>query len=305
MTDGELDMTDPAIPPTPLTEREKALLPSDADVAFYREHGYYVSQPIFSDAELDAAIEAQERFYAGGYPMPMHPALLPRLLTARPTEFTPGAIRKFDYRSYFVPELAVIARKPLLGAIAARLAGTPAVRLWHDQLLYKPPQDPAVGSNVGWHTDRGYWQVATSDNLITAWVPFHACDETIGTITMIDGSHRWPDNTSQLDFFSNDLEGLERRFNTGGDAIRKTPMLLARGQVSFHHCRTIHGSGPNHTQGPRRSIAVHLQDDANRHREFTLANGQPAWHFNNIFARQVDGHPDFTDPTAFPTIFQA
>jgi hypothetical protein len=48
-----------------LTEEEQALLPTPEDVAFYREHGWYISRRIFSDEEIDAAIEGSERFYAG------------------------------------------------------------------------------------------------------------------------------------------------------------------------------------------------------------------------------------------------
>jgi ectoine hydroxylase-related dioxygenase (phytanoyl-CoA dioxygenase family) len=108
--------------------------------------------------------------------------------------------------------LAHIGRNPILGAIASRLTNSPEIRLWHDQLLLKPPDKADVKSNVGWHTDRGYWKPCSSALMVTAWIPFHNCDEEMGTITMIDGSHRWPDNTRKLNFFSNDLEGLEREF---------------------------------------------------------------------------------------------
>ena len=32
-----------------LTEAERALLPSDADVAFYAEHGWFLTPKVFSD----------------------------------------------------------------------------------------------------------------------------------------------------------------------------------------------------------------------------------------------------------------
>ena len=55
-------------------------------------------------------------------------------------------------------------------------------------LLYKPVEPPnGKPANVGWHTDRGYWKTCTSANMLTAWIPFHDCDERMGTITMIEG----------------------------------------------------------------------------------------------------------------------
>ena len=48
-----------------LTEDERALLPTDEDVRFYAEHGWYLSGKLFTDAEIDALVEASERFYAG------------------------------------------------------------------------------------------------------------------------------------------------------------------------------------------------------------------------------------------------
>ncbi len=47
-----------------LTDEERALLPSDEDVAHYAEHGWYLSKKLLTDAEVDTLLEASERFYA-------------------------------------------------------------------------------------------------------------------------------------------------------------------------------------------------------------------------------------------------
>ena len=275
------------------------LLPSDEDVEFYREHGWYMSRPIFTDEELDAAIAGQEAFYQGERDNAL----------ARDQEFLRGwqlengdVLRKNDYASLVKNELAALVRKPILGAVAARLTGRP-IRLWHDQLLYKPVDNPQRKANVGWHTDRGYWMTASSDEMLTAWVPFHACDERMGTITMIDGSHRWSGNEFGLNFFDPDLDALEKKIHSHGQQIRRVPMNLERGCVSFHHCRTIHGSGPNRGDKPRRSIAIHLQDGPNRYQAYTMPDGTLAPHHNNVYARKVDGVPDYTDPDFFPQLW--
>ncbi len=283
-----------------LTEQQQALLPTDDDVRFYREHGYYHSRKLFTDEEIDAALAGSERFYALDLDDPGVPVMEGKRPQARPG---PG-LRKNDYASFFNRALTALVRHPLLGAVAARLAETPEIRLWHDQLLYKPTDDPAKKANVGWHTDRGYWKTCSSANMVTAWIPFHDCGDAQGTITMVDGSLHWPDNTRGLDFFSSDLEGLESRFQTGGREIVKVPMPLRKGEVSFHHCLTIHGSGPNRTDRPRRSIAVHLQDRSNRWTEYHFEDGRLAHHDNDALVRQVDGRPDYADPDICPTLFR-
>lgn len=280
-----------------LTAEELALLPTDEEVQFYQVHGYYHTRKIFTDEEIDAASAGSERFYRGELDEP-YPA------SVRNWGWKPehgNVLRKNDYASLRNRELTALVRKPILGAIAARLRGTP-VRLWHDQLLYKPPSDPTKPINVGWHTDRGYWKTCSSENMLTAWIPFHNCDEQMGTITVIDQSQDWPDNTEGLDFFSNDLAGLEKKFQTSGHPILKVPVNLRKGEVSFHHCLTIHGSGPNLTDRPRRSIAVHIQDVDNHYQEFHYPDGTLARHPNDGLVRHVNGLPDYTDPVFCPQL---
>lgn len=283
---------------TQLTLEQCALLPSDEEVAAFHERGYYVSRKIFTDQEIDAALRGSERFYSGD--VDATDAYIPERWY--PDGDYQG-LRKHDYASLLNRELAHLARHPLLGAIAARLSGSPLVRLWHDQLLYKPVDNPDAKSNVGWHTDLGYWKTCSSPDMLTAWIPFHDCNEEQGTITMIEGSNHWPDNTEKLDFSSNDLEALEREFDSGGQPVVKAPMNLKKGHVSFHHCRTIHGSGPNRGEAPRRSIAVHLQPADNRWQETRLQQGRLAVHNNDALVRQTNGVPDYTDPTYCPVIY--
>lgn len=276
------------------------LLPTDDEVWFFREHGWYKSRKVFTDEQIEAARRAQDEFYAGQFDYPPVKGQRYAGWSAEQGE----TMRKNDHASFRKQGLIDIVRSPIIGAIAARLVGSPSIRLWHDQLLYKPVEKGEVVARVGWHTDYGYWKTCSSPNMITAWVPFHDCTAEMGTISMIDGSHRWPDNTAHLDFFSNDLEGLEKRFVTGGAEIVKVPVELKAGEISFHHCLTIHGSGPNLSDQPRRSIAVHLQDEANRWKWHAYEDGRIAAHDNDWLVRKVDGVPDYTDPEVCPVLWR-
>ncbi len=117
--------------------------------------------------------------------------------------------------------------------------------------------------------------------MLTAFIPFHDCGEEMGTITMVDGSHRWreigADDTMVRHFADRDRSQLEQMLAENaaynGAEIRKVPMVIPKGHVSFHHCRTYHGSGPNVSGRPRRAISLHLQDGDNAYREYPLSDG--------------------------------
>jgi hypothetical protein len=275
-----------------LTPAQRDLLPGPDDVASYRTRGYWISPVILPDEVLDAAQHGMDRYYAGDYD-----ADPPGVGGYRPT----GGLRKNDYASLRVRELAALVSYPLIGAAAAVLSGATGIRLWHDQLLYKPPDRPGVPANVGWHTDRQYWLSCSSDEMLTAWVGFHDVDSDGGSVSFMPGSHRW--DVTGMDFFEQDLDGLAARLGEQGHRVEVRPTRLRRGQVSFHHCRTVHGSGPNRRAEPRRSLAIHLQPDDNRWRRYVTADGTVARHGNDGLVRPTaDGTPDYADPAVCPPL---
>jgi hypothetical protein len=264
------------------------LLPTGDDVAFYRAHGYWVSGPIVPDAVLDAAEAGMARLYAGDTDRPL-PGGRP-LGGWRPEDG--DVLRKNDYASLVVGELAALVRSPLIAACAARLSGAAEIRLWHDQLLRKPSGTGRV--NVGWHTDRQYWPSCSSADMLTAWVPFHDIGPAEGGISFADASHLWPDEPA-LDFFDADLSTLDRL-----RAARQVDVIvpeIPRGAVTFHHCRTVHGSGPNRSGRPRRSLAVHLQPGTNRH------SGAGRHGNDDLVRRDAEGRPDYADPAVCPRLW--
>lgn len=269
-------------------------LPGPDDIAFYREQGYWISPAIVPDEVLDAAERGMRRFYAGD-----HDRALPDLPATRGWQRSDGdVLRKNDYASLQMDELAALVRHPAIGSTAAALSGAAGIRLWHDQLLYKPVDQSGAAARVGWHTDRQYWQACSSDEMLTAWVGFHDVDETNGAVSFLPGSHRW--DIAGLDFFSQDADALNAAITAQG--FDPTPFVprMRRGQVSFHHCRTVHGSSANRGAEPRRSLAIHLQPLDNRWRP-------GAAHPNDTLVRidAVTNRPDYTDPAIQPKLWPA
>jgi Phytanoyl-CoA dioxygenase (PhyH) len=297
-------------PPFTLTEEERSLLPSDSDVEFYAEHGWYLSKKLFTDDEVGELLAASERYYAGERDrrLPRRPA---RLAYWDPSM---GDVQRHnDYVHYEHDGLARLLRKPLIGAVAATLARAGEIRAFQATLIYKPPIAGEPTNIVPWHFDKHYWSTSTSDRMLTAFIPFHDCGEDMGTITMIDGSHRWREigrNDSMTRHFAEREAGdLERvlaenaAYNNAG--IVKVPVTIPRGHMSFHHCRTYHGSGANRSPRPRRSISFHLQDGENTYRRYVLSTGEVLTYNHDVLVRRLpDGRPDYSDPDFCPVVWR-
>jgi Phytanoyl-CoA dioxygenase (PhyH) len=302
-----------AAPPVPrfeLTEQERELLPTDAGVRSYLEHGWYLTRKLFTDDEVDAITAETERFYQGDRdrPLPLRPPNL-----AYWTQDSGPVQRHNDYIHYESDVIAGILRKPLIGAVAARLAQAEEIRIFQSTLIYKPPSPEEPTNHVPWHMDRHYWQTCTSENMLTAFIPFHDCDEQMGTITMVDGSHVWsevPGDDSTRHFAQRDRSELDEllaenaRYNNS--EVRRLPMVIPKGHMSFHHCKTYHGSGQNLSDRPRRAISLHLQDGANTYRPFRKSNGEPVVYNHDVLVRKdAEGHPDYADPDFCPVLWRS
>ena len=306
-----------------LAMQDRDLLPSGPDIAAYRDQGYYVSTKIFADAEIEAARTGAERFWRGERDWPLPGGGEPPESNWRPGDG--DGLRKNDFAALQIKELDALMRKPVLGAIAAALCAQP-VRLFQDQLIYKPPDRPNNTACVGWHVDRDYWRCNESDDMLTAWIPLQDTGREMGPLTLVEGSHRWdvtfnhlrwaefqerkkgkgpiaPPGTLELSFWDDEMAVLEERIVALGLPYREVPMALEKGQVSFHHCRIIHGSGPNRTSRRRMSLSVHLQDGPNRYRRHPLPDGTIAYSPVEALCRRQENMPDFTDPEVFPQLW--
>lgn len=294
-----------------LSEQDRALLPSDEDVAFYAEHGWYLTKKLFTDTEVDELVAASERYYAGERSR-LLPARPPRLAYWTPEQ---GDVQRHnDYVHYESDPLAKLLLKPVVGAVAARLARAEEIRVFQSTLIYKPPIAGERSNIVPWHFDKHYWASSSSENMLTAFIPFHDCDEEMGTITMVDGSHRWKeigtDDSTTRHFAERDRSQLEQMLSENAAyndvEVRKVPMVIPKGHMSFHHCRTYHGSGANTSSRPRRAVSLHLQDGANEFRNYPLSDGSFAFYNHDSVVRKTpDGRPDYADPDYCPVLWRS
>ena len=130
------------------------------------------------------------------------------------------------------------------------------VRLFHDQIVFKPAETGGVNM---WHQDSPLWPVLTpKDRQLSAWIALDDVDEENGCMSMVPGSHRWGD---QLQFLHTveDFRALPSSFQ--GHPVQAVPCPVAKGQIHFHHPLTWHGSPANLSSRPRRAIALHYMSE--------------------------------------------
>jgi ectoine hydroxylase-related dioxygenase (phytanoyl-CoA dioxygenase family) len=222
------------------------------DKARFDRDGYWISPKLIDDDTIARLRHAHERIWSrdfDGDGFTQHPIQSPK---------DKLAIRKMDNGWWVNDEVRSLVTDRNLGRIAAVLLGEKEIRLWHDQVIYKPGAGGVETNlgNVGWHQDYGYWRCCSTTNMVTAWIALQDTTIENGCMMTIPGSHKWGVVEGSDTFFEQDMETLRERF-ARKDWVEE-PCILQAGQASFHHALTFHGSGPNRTDSPRLSIVAHL-----------------------------------------------
>jgi ectoine hydroxylase-related dioxygenase (phytanoyl-CoA dioxygenase family) len=155
------------------------------------------------------------------------------------------------------PAVRPLTFHPRVGEAAATLLGVRALRLWHDQALYKE----AGGRGTDAHQDQGYWPIAETDT-ITAWIPFDGSTLESGAMGYIPGSHRFGVRKF-INIFFGDPEDLLAAPESRG--IPPVFVEVPRGAVAFHHGLTFHLAKPNHSGQMRRvHTMIYFRDGSTR-----------------------------------------
>jgi ectoine hydroxylase-related dioxygenase (phytanoyl-CoA dioxygenase family) len=138
----------------------------------------------------------------------------------------------------------VLARR--FAKVAAELLGVDAVRIYHDQALFKE----GGGGRTPYHQDQYYWPF-DSDKTITMWMPLVPISAEIGSMTFASGSHRLGylgkvgiSDESDV-FYEQQIREHGLQLTTHGE--------MAPGDTTWHAGWTLHGAPPNPT-GMLRSV---------------------------------------------------
>jgi ectoine hydroxylase-related dioxygenase (phytanoyl-CoA dioxygenase family) len=145
------------------------------------------------------------------------------------------------------PAIRPLTFHQAVGQAAAELIGADAIRLWHDQALFKR----AGGRQTDAHQDQPYWPIKETDT-ITAWIPFDGSTFASGAMGYLPGSHLVGLRRFQNIFQGEDPEATLKSPEIAG--IEPVYVEVPRGGIAFHSGLTVHMAMPNTTDTDR---AVH------------------------------------------------
>ncbi len=237
-----------------------------SQVQFFQENGYLRYGPVLNMSEVEELRNGLDRVIeielSGGD-------------NAEP-EFGYGHRRQPDEKeraiTQFVnmwkrePAYERLLHHPTISTTACALLQTPRVRLWHDQIISKPPQD---NGHFLFHQDFYFWPL-DEPKIVTCWLALDDVTPDNGCMHVISGSHIDPR-------FSPSARAEEMKAKSAGeitesdrDRIAKQPadygqpVELKAGECMFHHCLNIHATPPNVTNNQRRAHVMIFMTEGTR-----------------------------------------
>ncbi|HVK62831.1 MAG TPA: phytanoyl-CoA dioxygenase family protein [Polyangium sp.] len=153
---------------------------------------------------------------------------------------------------------ATVARAPALGGVLAALVPPPAWIL-QSTVVYKQPRSSAV--QFGLHQDAAYL-TTEPESLVLAFLALDEMDEDNGALAVVPGTHHDPLHVA-LAMGPEGFSPVAGRSRPERD-YTKVLLPLRRGTAVFVHGRTLHASGPNRSDKPRRALIVHAMSGTSR-----------------------------------------
>ena len=146
-----------------------------------------------------------------------------------------------------MPSFAQLALDPrILDAVESLLG--PDLLVWSAEFFIKPAKSDKI---VSWHQDLTYWGLGATDHEVTAWLALSPVTRQSGCMRFVAGSHN-NDIVAHADTFAEDnLLSRGQEIAVEVDEDSTTDVVLMPGQMSLHHGRMFHASGPNSSDDRR------------------------------------------------------
>lgn len=222
---------------------------SQQAAAEFEANGFVRIEGFFAPADIDAIREALNRYVAEIAP---HVPPEDRVLEADGKSVR--NLWRMEKHSPFFAELA--GRIEIIDMVSGLVHGKPV--LMAVESFCKPAR---VGSGVPYHQDNAYFCQSPPD-VLTLWVAVDVTNQANGAVYYVPGSHSklLPHGPSGVQ--GNSIGLLSPPPQDAAEVCA----VLQPGDVVFHHSQTIHRSGPNASDKPRRGLLLvfrgeHTQTD--------------------------------------------
>lgn len=221
-------------------------------ITSFGNDGYVFAENMMDESTIETVRESYARMFRGEFAT----GVLPDEVNWQEGKSDPTLARqiccgwKGDY------DVARTVLRADIGRACATLGGWPGARVFVDNVLWKP----AGTRSLGLHQDAAYLPWMDPQEMVSCWIALDDTAANGGTMEVVKGSHKWayaepegefhgPEDYKKYMRLAADREGI--------DDPEIVPIVVKKGSGSFHHGRTWHGSGPNQSANPRRSLVVH------------------------------------------------
>ena len=210
------------------------------ELSFYKKNGYLVKEKLISNKEInkiniliEKIIKKEEKKktriknLGGSYN---------NNFVYNSNSSSKREILRLNNPTYYNKLFFNLSRNKKIIKIAKKLLGG-SVRFHHCKLNFKLPSKK--GGEVSWHQDWAFYP-HTNDDLITVGVYLEDCFEENGPLQVIPKSHKqkiFNHHNRNKEFVGKICEKINSK--------NKKSLTGKAGTVTFHHVRTVHGSGLN------------------------------------------------------------
>ncbi len=205
---------------------------SEAEVERYREDGFVFPVSVMSQAQSIACREHYEAVEAG----------------ARDRRELAACLKS---NSHFVmPMVDEVVRHPVILDAVESVLG-PDLLVWSTTFWIK---EACSEGHVTWHQDLHYWGLSEDDE-VTAWLAITPATVGNGCMRFVPGSHHR--RVAHGDTFAPaNMLSRGQAVAVEVDEADAVNVELNPGQMSLHHGRLFHASGPNRSDDRRIGLAV-------------------------------------------------
>ena len=210
--------------------------------SFFAEHGWIVVRAAVSPDRAGKLERAVDELYDARLPAP------------------PGEVWEFVSASRVSAPIAEHAYDATIAQRVAEVLGCARVKILQDTALVKPA---SVGTSVAWHQDHTYTGYLEPARAVSIRLALTECNVGNGCLEVIDGSHAWG--------LLGDVRALTE--SHVADALgtaaarwrdRVVSIELSPGDLSIHHCLTLHRSGENRSHAARKTLVTRMFDGSCR-----------------------------------------
>ena len=199
-------------------------------VRFFNDHGYYAPIPEFGAAEMKHYRQCLADFEAheGGK------------ITGQ----------KRNKSHLFLKWLDELVHHPRLLDAVEDIIG-PNILLFHAQWFIKEPHTPNF---VSLHQDSAYWGLERPEG-VSAWVAFEDSSPENGCMQVIPDTHKvLLHHVDRIE--PTNMLWRGQTVESAIDQSKAVDLVLKAGEMSLHHARIVHGSGPNRSERRRIGYSI-------------------------------------------------